>query len=113
MKNLAARGGGGAGGFGGNNLRIQDMDDDRKAGGSSAAAPEVRYVDGGDKDIGYKTRAFLLDVVIRDERLPDLLARLTNSDFPVEIVRVEIVSHSASGAAAIGGGGRGNVDDEG
>ncbi len=55
-------------------------------------AAEVRYVDGADKDIGYKTRAFLLDVVIRDERLPDLLAKLTNSDFPVEIVRVEITS---------------------
>ena len=105
-------GGVGAGGFGGNNTRTMDIDDERKGGGSLAAAPEVRYVDGGDKDIGYKTRAFLLDVVIRDERLPDLLARLTNSDFPVEIVRVEIVSHSASGAAVTGGGGSRNVDDE-
>ena len=105
-------GAGGAGGIGGNNQRLVDVDDDRGRGGATAATPEVRYVDGGDKDIGYKTRAFLLDVVIRDERLPDLLARLTNSDFPVEIVRVEITSRSMSGAAAMSGGSRSNVDDE-
>lgn len=59
-----------------------------------APAEEKRYVDGGDGDttLGYKTRAFLLDVLIRDDQVPNLLASLTNSDFPVEIVRVEIVS---------------------
>ena len=65
-------------------------------GGGAPAAPaeEKRYVDGGDGDttLGYKTRAFLLDVMIRDDQVPNLLASLTNSDFPVEIVRVEIVS---------------------
>jgi hypothetical protein len=54
-------------------------------GGKAAAKKEVRYVDDAEKDQGYKTRAFLLDVIVRDERLPDLLAKLTNSDFPVEI----------------------------
>lgn len=62
--------------------------------GMGAPAEEKRYVDGGDGDttLGYKTRAFLLDVLIRDDQVPNLLASLTNSDFPVEIVRVEIVS---------------------
>lgn len=64
------------------------------AGGGSAPEEEKRYVDGGDGDttLGYKTRAFLLDVLIRDDQVPNLLASLTNSDFPVEIVRVEVVS---------------------
>ncbi len=62
--------------------------------GGAAPAEEKRYVDGGDGDttLGYKTRAFLLDVLIRDDQVPNLLASLTNSDFPVEIVRVEVVS---------------------
>ena len=77
-------------------------------GPKSAAKKEVRYVDDAEKDQGYKTRAFLLDVLIRDERLPDLLATLTNSDFPVEIVRVEVLSRAAGmGGGGMGGGGMG------
>ncbi len=72
-------------------------------GEGAVARKEVRYVDDAEKDQGYKTRAFLLDVVIRDERLPDLLAKLTNSDFPVEIVRVEIMSRSVGGGMPGGG----------
>lgn len=65
------------------------------AGATATAAPaeEVRYVD--DKAGLYKTRAFLLDVVVRDDQVPNLLASLTNSDFPVEIVRVDITSAAA------------------
>jgi len=73
--------------------------------GKAAAKKEVRYVDDAEKDQGYKTRAFLLDVVVRDERLPDLLAKLTNSDFPVEIVRVEILSRAAGASSGMGGEG--------
>ncbi len=77
-------------------------------GGKSAAKKEVRYVDDAEKDQGYKTRAFLLDVVVRDERLPDLLAKLTNSDFPVEIRRVEILSRAAGASGGMSGmGGEG------
>ncbi len=77
-------------------------------GGSDGAAPaepaeEDRYVD--DKEGQYKTRAFLLDVIVRDDQLPNLLASLTNSDFPVEIRRVEVVSGAiSSGAAGAAGG---------
>ncbi|MFO1004017.1 MAG: hypothetical protein U0936_27180 [Planctomycetaceae bacterium] len=86
-------------------------------GGGSPAAPveEKRYVDGGDGDttLGYKTRAFLLDVLIRDDQVPNLLASLTNSDFPVEIVRVEIVSKftpSKSAMSMTGGAGMGEME---
>lgn len=74
-------------------------------GGKAAAKKEVRYVDDAEKDQGYKTRAFLLDVIVRDERLPDLLAKLTNSDFPVEIRRVEILSRAAGASSGMGGEG--------
>lgn len=67
--------------------------------GGAAPKAEVRYVDNVEGH--YKTRGFLLDVLIRDEKLPDLLASLTNSDFPVEIVRVEI---SSGRGAPVGGG---------
>ncbi len=48
----------------------------------------------------------MLDVLIRDDQVPNLLASLTNSDFPVEIVRVEIVSKFApsKGPAGMTGG---------
>ena len=74
------------------------------SGAKASAKKEVRYVDDAEKDQGYKTRAFLLDVVVRDERLPDLLAKLTNSDFPVEIVRVEILSRAAGASSGMGCG---------
>jgi hypothetical protein len=76
-------------------------------GGAAAPVEEVRYVDDG-ADLGYKTRAFLLDVIVRDDQLPNLLASLTNSDFPVEIVRVEVVSRSAPRSA--GGGMPGGME---
>ena len=94
-----AQGGMGAmGGMGGMSSSAMSM----SGGGESMGPPgmggvaeeEKRYVDGGDGDttLGYKTRAFLLDVLIRDDQVPNLLASLTNSDFPVEIVRVEVIS---------------------
>jgi hypothetical protein len=83
-------------------------------GGGEMGAPaeERRYVDEGDQ-LGYKTRAFLLDVLVRDDQLPNLLASLTNSDFPVEIVRVEISSRSSSGGrnmTGMPGGGAGGME---
>ena len=80
------------------------------AGGGAAAAPaeEDRYVD--EVPESYKTRAFLLDVLVRDDRVPDLLAALTDSDFPVEIVRVEIEANTRGGAASGGMSGLGGED---
>jgi len=104
---VAGAGGGGMGSFGGSDSGMMGEMSSPKSGGASksaASAKEVRYVDDAEKDQGYKTRAFLLDVLIRDERLPDLLAKLTNSDFPVEIVRVEIKSRTAGSGGGMSGG---------
>jgi hypothetical protein len=70
----------------------------------AAKTEEKRFVD---EQPGYKTRAFLLDVIVRDDQLPNLLASLTNSDFPVEIVRVDITA--AAGKASGGMGDRGGM----
>ncbi len=108
--------GAGGGGFGGGGQSSSGSMPSKMSGAGSmgdgkgaATTKEVRYVDDAAKDQGYKTRAFLLDVVIRDERLPDLLAKLTNSDFPVEIVRVEMLSRAGGGmgGGGMGGGGMG------
>ena len=74
-------------------------------GGGETAAPteEKRYVH--EVEGSYKTRAFLLDVMVRDDKLPELLAALTDSDFPVEIVRVEINATPGAGGSAGGLGG--------
>ena len=107
---VAGAGGVGMGGFGslggGGSSMMGEMGSPKSGSGgkSSASTKEVRYVDDAEKDQGYKTRAFLLDVLIRDERLPDLLAKLSNSDFPVEIVRVEIKSRSVGGGGGMSGG---------
>ena len=107
---VAGAGGGAMGGFGSlggsGSSMMSEMGSPKSGSGakSSASTKEVRYVDDAGKDQGYKTRAFLLDVLIRDERLPDLLAKLSNSDFPVEIVRVEIKSRSVGGGGGISGG---------
>lgn len=100
---------GGLGGMGGMmSSGAEAMSGGGGGGLGGAPAEEKRYVDGGDGDttLGYKTRAFLLDVLIRDDQVPHLLASLTNSDFPVEIVRVEIVSKftPSRGAGGMSGG---------
>lgn len=88
-----------------------ELGDSGEAGGDSAAAEEVRYVD--EVENSYKTRGFLLDVRVQDRRLPELLAALTDSDFPVEIVRVEITSIGGGGGAGGAGGMMSGYGDEG
>lgn len=81
------------------------------AEGGAAPAEEKRYVDAIEDS--YKTRGFLLDVRVRDDKLPELLAALTDSDFPVEIVRVEVTTQGGAAAAGMTGGmgGMGGGDD--
>jgi len=121
----AAAGGGGGGMMGGmpgkggmGSMGMSEMAAGMGAGGGDAgggaggaATEEKRYVD--EVADSYKTRAFLLDVRVRDDKLPELLASLTDSDFPVEIVRVEIQTVSGSAAPVGGGagGGFGGSDD--
>lgn len=80
-------------------------------GAEAGAAPaeEERYVD--KVEDSYKTRGFLLDVRVRDDKLPELLAALTDSDFPVEIVRVEISTEGGAASGGMTGGGLGGSDD--
>lgn len=92
--------GGGESGFG--------MDGGAFGGGATAtAAEEDRYVHDEEyqEDIPYRTRAFLLQVKIVQQDIPKLLAELTNSKFPVEIVRVDVAFGAGRSGGATGGGG--------
>lgn len=67
-----------------------------------------RYVN--DKEASpYKTRGFKLMLTIQQDSLPTVLAELTNSDWPVEIVRVhwEAANDFGREAVALGEGGGG------
>lgn len=93
-------GGGGAGGlagFGGFNAG-------GAAGGS--AEPPSRYVD-DDEELPYRTRAFQLKVHMVQTDVPILLAELTNSSFPIEIIRVDAVFKSGEVGTAMSGTGGG------
>ena len=61
-----------------------------------------RYVHKAE-DLPYKTRAFFLHVKVREEQVARLLAELTNSDFPVEIVRVDLKTFGGSAGSSGGG----------
>ncbi|MFN9977109.1 MAG: hypothetical protein ACK58T_45130, partial [Phycisphaerae bacterium] len=118
-----AMGGGGGGGRG------NAPDDEDGGSGFSSVAPSAfgagggtgmepdRYVD-EDPALPYKTRAFFLHVRIRESEIPRMLAELTDSSFPVEIVRLDVTtgtSSTAAGAMFTGGnagGLRGNSEDE-
>lgn len=113
----AAAGGGGGMGSGKGSMgsmmgAMSEMGAMGVGGGTEAgAAPaeEKRYVD--EVQDSYKTRGFLLDVRVRDDKLPELLAALTDSDFPVEIVRVEITTEGGAAPGGMTGGGLGGGDD--
>ncbi len=78
---------------------------DPNAGAAGGAKTEVkRYIDFDEKQ-AYKRRGFYIKLVMDHRKVPDLLAELMNSPFPVEIVRVQQVWYSDGGAS--GGGGAG------
>ena len=63
------------------------------AAGMGLVAPkERRYID-DDPDLPFRTRGFYLKVLMDHRRLPELVAALTNADFPVEIVRIQQQDH--------------------
>ena len=77
------------------------------AGGTAApaAAGKVeskRYVD-LDETQPYKRRGFYIKVIMDHTKVPDLIAELMNSPFPVEIVRVQQVWLSDSASTSGGG----------
>jgi len=89
-------------------------------GTGAAAGPVVRrYVDDAES-LPYKTRAFYLSVVMDHRKVPTLLAELTangESDWPIEIGRVQMVrlnpdegmSQQGGGASLAGGFGGGTM----
>ncbi|MCA9035154.1 MAG: hypothetical protein KDA91_08495 [Planctomycetaceae bacterium] len=101
--------GAGMGGMGGMEMGLGEMNSDMYGGGGfggsggigGAKAEEKRYVHDAE-NLGYKTRAFFLHVKIREDQIARLLAELTTSDFPVEIVRVDL--KTTTGPAMSGGG---------
>jgi hypothetical protein len=73
-----------------------------------------RYVDDEDS-LPYKTRAFLLSLRIREADVPRMLAELTDSSFPVEIVRVDLDFNYTGAPGTRGGGGgysQGSPDED-
>ncbi|MCP4784428.1 MAG: hypothetical protein GY903_06820 [Fuerstiella sp.] len=88
-----------------------DEGDSSGSGSTGAAGATKRYVDDGDL---YRSRAFQLEVKILQQEIPSLLAELTNSSFPVEIVRVDASFGSASAGilSGMGGGGGGGYESE-
>lgn len=75
---------GGAGGF--------SEEDGGGGGGATAESNYRRYVD-DDAALPYKTRGFYLSVIMDHRRVPELIAALTangKSDWPVEVVRVQV-----------------------
>ena len=84
-------------------------------GRSTSAEPESRYVD-DDEELPYRTRAFQLKVHIVQTEIPVLLAELTNSSFPIEIIRVDAMfksgEASGGGMGFPGSGGMMGGDDE-
>lgn len=74
---------------------------------AGAAKSDVkRYLDFDEKQ-PYKRRAFYIKVIMDHQKVPDLIAELMNSPFPVEIVRVQQVWLSDTGASGTGGGPQG------
>lgn len=70
---------------------------------AGATGPNKRYIDDDDKQ-PYKRRGFSIKVIMDHTKVPDLIAELMNSPFPVEIVRVQQVSLSDQSASPSGGG---------
>lgn len=95
-------GGGGGGGY-----ESSSGDDEEGASGSGK-----RYVH-DDEQMPYRTRAFVLKVKILQQNIPNLLAELTNSKFPVEIVRVDASFGNDPRLSPAGGGAGGRYSSGG
>ena len=105
---LAGSAGGDAGGGMSNkSVMGEGYPGSQPAGGTAAAATagkveNKRYVD-LDETQPYKRRGFYIKVIMDHTKVPDLIAELMNSPFPVEIVRVQQVWLSDSASTSGGG----------
>lgn len=82
-------------------------------GGSSAAGPRKRYIEETDR---YKTRGFYMELVMDHRELPEFLSELSDSGWPLRVIRVQSVDRDLSeinsdvvgkGPGALTGGGTG------
>ncbi len=101
----AMAGGFGEAGGGGGGATLDGEAGMAGMGVGASAGDADRYVHDADT-LPYKTRAFFLHVRIREDQVPRLLAELTDSEFPVEIVRVDLKTFGARGTS---GGGMGDM----
>lgn len=106
-----AVGGGNNGGMGGFGAAAGFTEPSSGGSGSGAAAsgagtkPDVkRYID-LDEQQPYKRRGFYIKLTMDHTKVPDLIAELMNSPFPVEIVRVQQVWNSDQSTSPAGGAG--------
>lgn len=108
---VSGGGGGGNSGLGGFGAAPGGMAEMSVGGAGGGAKTEIkRYLDFDEKQ-PYKRRGFSIKLVMDHRKVPDLIAELMNSPFPVEIVRVQQVwlsdSGSTSGGSPMGGPGAG------
>ncbi|MFH5806635.1 hypothetical protein [Alienimonas sp. DA493] len=89
-------------------------------GGQASAKPEYVSPGGGRRyitsapDVPYRTRAFKMQLVLDHRELNNVLADLSNSDWPVEIIRVHMVEGAKPlGPRAPGAGSRGGLREGG
>lgn len=92
---------GGEGGFGG--------------GGMRAAGPKLRYIADAD-DKPFYERGFYMSVIIMQNKIPDFLVELANSEWPVRVTRFHVgknpyykPSRSTGGRNLLAGGGYGGA----
>ena len=106
---LSGTGGGAGGGGAAGGMMSKGMGGEGGAGGPPAQSPggttgpNKRYIDEDEKQ-PYKRRGFYIKVVMDHTKVPDLIAELLTSPFPVEIVRVQQVGLSDSATLSGGGG---------
>jgi hypothetical protein len=96
--------GGGGGG-------MEDADAEGSMGGMGGGrnVPRIRYIAEAD-DAPYLERGFYMSVIINQTKIPDFLVELTNSDWPVRIVRFHVGKnpYRKEQPARRTGGGRGD-----
>ncbi len=79
--------------------------DGNASDGSGGTKPDVKHYIDFVENQPYKRRGFYIKLVMDHRKVPDLLAELMDSPYPVEIIRVHQVWYSDSGNTSGGAGG--------
>src|SRR5206468_2601996 len=91
------------GGFGGDPSSSSASSGSPGGGGGATKSDIKRYLD-DDETQPFKRRGFYFKVVMDHRKVPDLLAELMNSPYPVEIVRVQQTWYSDGTGTGAGPG---------